>query len=288
VSSATGARQQSDAAPWVVNAAPAGRWPPLRLGQYWTSRELIYFFAWRDVRVRYKQAFLGAAWAVITPVVGAAIFTLVFNELADVESSAPSYFAFALLGASVWTYVSATLQAGAAALVHNADLLTKVWFPRLVLPTAAMLPGLIELAVGMTAALAVTLASGSGISPVDLVVGLPLGTALLLLAVAGPVHFLSAALVKYRDVRALVTVGLQALLFASPVAYPPELVPDRWQVVFHLNPLAGALGLLRSALVHADRPSWVHVGVSAAVAVVLFVAGLAYFRDGERTFADVV
>ncbi len=173
---------------WVVNAAPTRRWPPLRIGQLWTHRELIYFFALRDLKVRYKQAFLGVAWAGIQPLIGALTFTILFNRLADVDVDAPSYFAFALLGFGVWTYFSSTLQAGTASLLYNAELLTKVAFPRIVAPTATFLPGLIDLAVGaVLASSSPSLAERWTAVRGGLLVGLPLGLVLLVLAVAGPV-----------------------------------------------------------------------------------------------------
>ena len=273
---------------WIVNAAPQRRWPPLRIAQLWVHRELIYFFAARDVRVRYKQAFLGFAWAGIQPLVGALAFTVLFHQLADVEVDAPSYFAFALLGSSIWAYFSATLQSGTASLLYNADLLTKVAFPRIVAPAATFLPGLIDLAVGTVLAVIVSLASGGSLSAAELLVGLPLGLLLLVVAVAGPVFFLSAAVVKYRDVATLVGFAVSLLLFISPIAFPPELVPEGWRTVLYLNPLAGALGLLRWALVDTSAPTALQLLLSCVVATVVLFAGLVHFRRSEREFADII
>lgn len=273
---------------WVVNTAPTGRWPALQLRQFWTHRELIYFFAVRDLKVRYKQAFLGVAWAAIQPLVGAVAFTILFHGLADVDIAGRSYFAFALLGFGVWTYYSTTLQSGTGSLVYNAELLTKVAFPRVVAPSAALLPGLVDLAVAMLLATVIGLASGGGASAVSLVVGLPVGLLMLVIAVAGPVLFLSASLVKYRDASALVTFGLQFLLFVSPVAYPPEFVPAGWRVLLYVNPLAGALGLLRAALVNTPLPSIGSLSLSGAVAVIVLFVGLLHFRRSELEFADII
>lgn len=273
---------------WVVNTAPSGRWPALRLHQIWMHRELIYFFAVRDLRVRYKQAFLGVAWAGIQPLLGALTFTIVFNRLAEVDLEGRSYFAFALLGFGIWSYFSATLRNGTGSLVANAELLTKVAFPRVVAPTSALLPELLDLAVAAVLATVVGLATGGGMSVGDVAIGLPLGLALLVASVAGPVYFLSAMVVKYRDASALVSFGLQFLLFASPVAYPPELVPSGWRTVLYLNPLTGALGLLRAALVNTSFPPASSVVLSIAVAAVLLLAGLLHFRRSEREFADII
>lgn len=271
-----------------MNSAPSGRWPALQPGQLWTHRELIFFFALRDLRVRYKQAFLGVAWAGIQPLLGALAFTIVFNRLADVDIDGRSYFAFALLGFGVWSYFSSTLRNGTGSLVANADLLTKVAFPRIVAPTSALFPELVDLAVAAVLATIVGVASGGGMSVVHVAIGLPLGFCLLVVSAAGPVYFLSATLVKYRDAAALVSFGLQFLLFASPVAYPPDLVPSAWRPVLYLNPLSGALGLLRAALVNTPFPPTSSLLVSGAVAVALLLVGLLHFRHSEREFADII
>lgn len=274
---------------WVVNAAPTRRWPSLRPGELWRHRELIGFFALRDLKVRYKQAFLGAAWAGLQPLVGALAFTVLFNRLADVDvGDGRSYFAFALVGFIVWTYVSSSMSNGSSSLLYNADLLTKVSFPKIVAPVAALLPPLLDLGVGAVLALGAALVAGDGFSPVGFVVGLPLGLALLVAASAGPTLFMSAVIVKYRDAAVLVAFGLQVLLFLSPVAYPPELAPARWRPVLYLNPVAGALGLLRAALTGAPLPGVGPLATSCAVAAVALVVGLHRFRANERELADII
>jgi ABC-type polysaccharide/polyol phosphate export permease len=287
---ATAATVKDDAAtrPWIVNAPTTSRWPSLGIGQLWTHRELVYFFALRDLKARYKQAFLGVAWAGIQPLIGALTFTIVFNRLANVEIDGPSYFAFALLGSGVWAYFASTLQAGTNSLLYNAELLTKVAFPRIVAPAATFLPGLIDLAVAAVLAFVVALAAGGSLEPLALVLGLPSGLLLLVLAVAGPVFLLSAAVVKYRDVATLVGFGVQLLLFATPIAYPPELVPPGWRTLLYLNPLSGAVGLLRWALVDTPVPTAGQLATSVSAAVVLLLVGLVHFRRREREFADII
>jgi ABC-type polysaccharide/polyol phosphate export permease len=287
---ATAATVKDDAAsrPWIVNAPTTSRWPSLGIGQLWTHRELVYFFALRDLKARYKQAFLGVAWAGIQPLIGALTFTIVFNHLANVEIDGPSYFAFALLGSGVWAYFASTLQAGTNSLLYNAELLTKVAFPRIVAPAATFLPGLIDLAVAAVLSFVVAIAAGGSLQPLGLVVGLPSGLLLLVLAVAGPVFLLSAAVVKYRDVATLVGFGVQLLLFATPIAYPPELVPPGWRTVLYLNPLSGAVGLLRWALVDTQVPTAGQLATSVGAAVALLLVGLVHFRRREREFADII
>jgi ABC-2 type transport system permease protein/lipopolysaccharide transport system permease protein len=273
---------------WVVNTAPRRGLPALRVDELWTHRELIYFFAVRDIKVRYKQALLGVGWALIQPLIGAVTFSILFHRLADVDVDAPSYFAFALLGSGVWSYYSATLQSGTASLLVNAELLTKVAFPRIVAPVATFVPGGIDLSVATLLSFVVAVGSGFVPSVQGIVLGLPAGLALLVLAVAGPVLLLSASVVKYRDVTALVGFAVPLLLFVSPVAYPPELVPEAWRLLLYVNPLAGALGLLRWALVGTAIPSAAELSVSLVVALLLLLAGLLHFRRTEREFADVI
>ena len=214
------------ARPWVTNAASTSRWPSLGVGQLWTHREL---------RVLLRPAGPGTALQAGVPRRGVGWHpapdrrpdvTILFNRLADVEIDGPSYFAFALLGSGVWSYFSSTLQAGTNSLLSNSELLEpKVAFPRIVAPTATFLPGLIDLAVAAVLAFIVALAAGGGVAPLGLLLGLPGGLVLLVLAVAGPVYLLSAAVVKYRDVSTLVGFGVQLMLFATPIAFPPDLVP---------------------------------------------------------------
>lgn len=273
---------------WVENAAPTGRWPRLRLGQVWTFREMIYFFALRDVKVRYKQAFLGAAWAGLQPLVGALTFTLLFNGLANITVSGDSYFVFALVGFVAWTYFSTGLGNGTNSLLSNAELLTKVPLPRIALPVAAILPPLVDLAVGAGLAIVATLIWGGELSIAGLLIGTPIGLGLLLVGTFGPVLIFSALIVKYRDAAVIVGFGLQLFLFLTPVAYPPELVPEPWRTIQYLNPVAGCLAVLRWALGAAPAPAPELVALSGAVAVLILIAGSYYFRANERQFVDII
>jgi len=272
----------------VENAAPTGRWPRLQLAQLWTHRELIYFFALRDVKVRYKQAFLGAAWAGLQPLIGALAFTVLFNGLADVTVDSDSYFVFALVGFIAWTYFSSALSSGTNSLLWNAELLTKVSLPRIALPFATLLPPLVDLTVGAVLAIVITLIWGGGLSVVGLLIGVPVAVVLLLVATMGPVLIFSALIVKYRDTAVLVTFGLQLFLFVSPVGYPPELVPEPWRTIQYLNPVAGCLALLRWGLAGTPAPEPGLVAISMATAVAVLFAGAYYFRANERQFVDII
>lgn len=273
---------------WVVNGSERRSRLDLQLWQLWKHRELAYFFADRDVRVRYKQAVLGAAWAVLQPLVGALTFTVVFNRIAGVEVDGVSYFAFAIVGAITWTYFSTVLSNGTSSLLTNGELLTKVSFPRLILPVAAVLPGLIDLTIGLTVALIASLVTGGSVSTPGVLVALPLGVLLLVVGTSGPALFFSAKVVKYRDVLVLVGFGLQLTLFLTPIAYPPSAIPGVWQTVAYLNPIAGAVGLLRTGVIGSGAPSLGQLSLSAGVAVVVFMLSLVSFRAHEREFADVI
>lgn len=273
---------------WVENEAPSGRWPPLRLSDLWRHHELIYFFALRDLKVRYKQAFLGASWAVLQPLAGAIAFTILFNGLAGVEVAERSYFGFALAGFVAWTYFSTGISEGSMSLLANSELVTKVPFPKVVAPVAALVPGLLDLLLGILISLGYSIAFSQGVTPLAFLLGLTGGTALLVATTAGPAVALSAMIVKYRDVRVVVGFGLQLLLFISPVAYPPELVAERWRTVQYANPLAGCLGLYRSALIGTPPPTNSQLLLSTTVALLLLVGGLIHFRINERQFADII
>lgn len=272
---------------WVENTPRTGRLR-LNVGEIWNSRELAFFFAVRDIKVRYKQALLGGAWAVLQPLIGAATFTLLFNGLADIDVEGVSYFPFALVGFVVWSYISSAVGAGASSIAGNADLLTKVAFPPIVIPMSVLLPGFIDFVIGATLAIGAALIVGEGLSLAGIILGIPLGMLILVLAAIGPVLFFSAVTVRYRDAQVFAGFGLQILLFASPIAYPPELVPDRWRSIYYANPLAGALGSLRAGLVGQQFPAASDLALSAAVAVGLAVLGLVRFRRGEPEFADII
>ena len=272
---------------WTVNGPARGRLLDLQLGQLWRHRELAFFFAYRDVRVRYKQAFLGVSWAVIQPLVGALTFTILFNQVADIEVETGSYFAFAVAGFVTWNYVAAAISNGTGSLLYSGELVTKVSFPRLVVPVASVLPGIIDLAMGLIVALVVSLGTGGSLTLIGVSL-LPFGLLLLFVATAGPVIFFSALTVRYRDVLVLVSFGLQILLFITPIAYPPSVLSAGWRTVVYLNPVSGAVGLIRAGVIGDDPPTIAQLALSSAVAASVFIFGLISFRAREREFADII
>ena len=273
-------------APPVVVIAPAKGWAALRLGELWTSRDLLYFLAWRDVKVRYTQAAMGVAWAVVQPLLMMAVFSVFLGRLANVPSDGVPYPVFVFCGLVVWTYFANALATATESLVSSANLVSKVYFPRLLMPLAALLSWLPDLAIA--AVILVVIMLFYGLVPAATVVLLPLFVAGAVLAAAGVGVWLSALNVAYRDVRYAVPFMIQIGLFASPVVYPASLVPDHLRLLYGLNPMAGVVEGFRWALLgRGDAPLGL-MAVSAATALVLLVSGLFYFRRVEHGFADVI
>jgi ABC-type polysaccharide/polyol phosphate export permease len=269
---------------WVENRPTRGRRAVDRR-ELWQYRELVRFLAGRDLKVRYKQAALGVGWAIVRPLVGALTLTVVFRAVVDLPSDGLPYVPFALVGYSAWAYVSASLGGAGASLVTNSALITKVYFPRLLAPLAAVLPGLVDLAVA-TLPLAVAMV-WAGIAPGPEVLALPLWVTGLMATAFGVGLWFATLNVRYRDAGALLGVALQLLFFLSPIAYPASQVPGDWRFAYFLNPVAGLVSGLRWSLLGGPWPG-APLAVSAAVVVVALGGGLRYFQAAERRFADVI
>jgi lipopolysaccharide transport system permease protein len=260
-------------------------WRRIGVAELWRYRELLYFFVWRDIKVRYKQTALGAGWAVIQPVMTTVVFTVFFGRLAGVPSDRLPYPVFSMIGLVPWTYFAAALSAGSTSLAGYQHIISKVYFPRLIIPLAAVIAPLVDFAIAFVVLIA--LMGWYRIVPGPGILWLP---ALVLLAVATASAvgvWLSALNIRYRDVRYVVPFALQLWMFATPVAYPASLVPERWRALYGLNPMAGVIEGFRWALAGGPAPGALTL-VSAAVVVVLLAAGVAYFRRVEGTFADVI
>ena len=274
----------ADADGWVVSPAP-GWQPARRVRELWAYRELVVFLAVRDVQVRYKQAAFGVLWAVLQPLAGAAVFLVVFGRLANVSSDGLPYLLFAFLGYAAWTYFASSLASANASLVANSALVTKVYFPRLAAPLSSVLPGLVDLAVALVVTAVLMLLYG--VAPGWQLVTLPLWLACLTLLAFAVGMLLATLNVKYRDAHFAVGLLTQLWLFASPVAYPTSLVPERWQLLYHLNPVAAVLEGLRWSVLGAPAPG-ASALLSLLVGLLLLVAGATYFTRSERRFADVI
>ena len=264
---------------------PSAGWPRHLFSDLWRYRELVFFFVWRDIKVRYKQTALGAAWAIIQPAMTTIVFSIFFGRLAHVPSDGLPYPVFAMIGLVPWTYFAAALGTSSTSIAGYQHIISKVYFPRLIIPLAAVLAPLVDFAIAFT--ILVMLMTWYGVAPGPAIIWLPL---LLLFAVAtaSAVGFwLSALSVRYRDVRYVVPFVIQLWLFATPVAYPASLVPARWRTLFGLNPMAGVIEGFRWALA-GGQPPGAMTFVSAAVVLGLLAAGMVQFRRLEGTFADLV
>jgi ABC-type polysaccharide/polyol phosphate export permease len=261
----------------------------LTIGKPWTalwrSRELIGYFALRDLRLRYRQAALGVVWVLFQPIASVVIFTVVFSHLAGVGSDGVPYPLFALVGMVTWTYFASAVLAGSNSLVSNVNLVTKVYFPRLAAPSAALLPPAVDLGVSLllVAALAAYYRVFSGIR----LAGAVLWLVLLVLTALALALWLSALNVRYRDVQHAVAPVLQLWLFASPVAYPATSLSGWQELVYALNPMVGVIGVGRWALLGTPWPGW-PLAVSVGSTVLLLVWALIYFNRAQRSFADVI
>jgi lipopolysaccharide transport system permease protein len=269
----------------VVEIEPAGGRRRMNAGEIWQYRELLYFLVWRDVKVRYKQTALGAAWAVLQPLLTMAVFAIFLGRLAHVPSDGVPYPLFAFAGLVPWTYFATALAGGAQSIVGSQQLISKVYFPRLLIPLSSAVTPLVDFAITLAAMIPLLL--WYGVAPGVSVVWLPLFALLAIATAFAGALWLATLTVEYRDVRYLVPFVVQFWMFATPVAYPASLVPERWRPLYGLNPMAGVVEGFRWALVGGPAPGPI-VAVSATAVAALLAGGLLFFRRSEATFADVI
>jgi lipopolysaccharide transport system permease protein len=256
------------------------------ISEFWHYRELLYFLAWREVKLRYKQAALGAAWAIIQPLFSMVIFTLFFGRLAGVPSDGIPYPLFSFCALVPWTYFSGTLSLAGNSLVTNANLVTKVYFPRVLLPAATVLSGMLDFLIGSV--FLVFMMIYYHVKPGWHLLFVPLFVLSMMLLALGISMFLAAFNVRYRDVKYALPFIVQIWLFVTPIIYPVSYLPAKYQKVLALNPMAGIVEGLRACLFSTRQMPWKLAGISWAVTLVLLIAGAIYFRKTERSFADIV
>jgi lipopolysaccharide transport system permease protein len=259
--------------------------PRLKLHELWVYRELLYFLTWRDVKVRYKQTLLGAAWAILQPLLAMVVFTIFFGHLAKLPSEGLPYALFSFSGLVLWTFFGNGLTLSSNSLVASSNLITKIYFPRLVIPLGAVLAGGVDFVLALVVLGGLMIAYG--VAPGLTIFAMPLFLLLAFCTVLAVGLWLSALNVKYRDVRYVVPFLVQLWLFATPIAYPSTLLDEPWRTVYGLNPMVGAIDGFRWSLLGTRSPGWSAV-VSACSAVVMLLAGLYYFRRMEKVFADIV
>jgi lipopolysaccharide transport system permease protein len=270
----------------VTVIKPSPRWPHLDVREFWHFRELFQMLVWRDVKVRYKQTFIGIAWAVVQPVMLMIVFSLVFGKFAQFSSEGLPYQVFAYSGLLPWSYFAGALTLAAASVVSNTNLVTKVYFPRVFLPFAASAVPLLDFAIAFLVLIGLMAWFDIGVSAT--VVLMPAFVALAFVTALGVGLFLSAINVRYRDVPYAIPFMLQVWMWLSPVAYAVTALPERFQWVFALNPMTGVINGFRWSLLGTPAPSPGQLALSIGAAIVFFFGGLAYFRRSEPKFADTI
>ena len=270
----------------VTVIEPSKGWVSLRLGALWRSRELLYFLVWRDVKVRYKQTLLGAAWAILQPVLTMVVFSIFFGKLARMPSDGVPYPLFAYVALVPWTFFANGLTLSSNSLVANQTLLRKVYFPRLVIPVSAVMAGLIDFGIAFVVLLG--LAVRYGVSPTANMIWLPALVLLALVTALGVGLWFAALNVLYRDIQYVVPFLVQVWLYATPIVYPSSLVPERWRALYAINPMVGVVEGFRWALLGTGTAPGPMILVSAIAALATLVGGLFFFRRMEKSFSDVV
>ncbi len=265
---------------------PTKGWLAIDLQEMWRYRELLFFLAWRDVKIRYKQTVFGVGWAVIQPVMTMVVFSLFFGKLASIPSDGVPYPVFSLAALVPWTFFASGITQSANSLVGSQHLIKKVYFPRLIIPLSNIFTGLVDFGIAFLVLIGMCLAFH--IEPTRDLLWLPLFLVLALVTALGTGLWLSALNVQFRDVRYTLPFLTQLWLFATPIAYPSSLVPEKWQVVYALNPMVGVVEGFRWALLGTETAPGPMVLVSSIVALTLLATGIAFFRRMEKTFADVL
>ena len=270
----------------VIRIRPVSGGVRLNLGDLWEYRELLYFLVWRDLKVRYKQTVLGAAWAIIQPLLLMLVFTVFFGRLIGVPSEGLPYSIFAYTALLPWQLFARALSDASVSLVANERVITKVYFPRLLVPAAAVISSLVDFAIAFVLLLGMMLFYG--VYPGSAIIALPVFILLVLIAALGVGFWLSALNAIYRDVRYTLPFLTQLWMFATPVVYPSSLVPREWWFLYSLNPMVGVVEGFRWSLLGKAAPSETVLVVSAAVVLFIFGAGIVYFGRMEQTLADVI
>ena len=270
----------------VTVITPSHGWVALQLSKVWEYRELLYFLAWRDIKVRYKQTALGAAWAIIQPFFTMIVFSIFFGRLAGIPSDGVPYPIFSFAALVPWTFFANSLTQSSNSLVSSANLIQKVYFPRLAVPIATVFSGLVDFVLAFFMLLAMMLYYG--LVPTLNVIWLPAFFILALVTSLGVGLWLSALNVRFRDIRYIVPFLVQFWMFSSPIAYPSSLLSEPWRTLYGLNPMVGVIEGFRWGLLGTSSAPGAMVAVSSLMAIAIVVGGAFYFRRVEKTFADIV
>jgi lipopolysaccharide transport system permease protein len=272
--------------PRKIIIRPTSGWAALNLRDLWVYRELVYFMTWRDLKVRYKQTLLGAGWAILQPFLTMVVFSIFFGNLAKVPSDGVPYPIFSYTALIPWTLFSKALQDASRSLVNNSHMITKVYFPRMILPLASVLAGIVDFLIAFVVLLGMMIYYH--VVPTANIWTVPLFLLLALVTAIGVSLWLSALNVLYRDINYILPFLTQFWMYITPIAYPSSMIPEKWRMVYALNPMTGVVEGFRWALLGSGQAPGMMTLVSSLVALVLLISGMFYFKRMERLFADMV
>jgi len=270
----------------IIEVRPNRRLFNLELGAVWRYRELLYFLIWRDFKVRYKQAAIGVAWAVVQPVFMVIIFTVVFGNFAKIPSDGIPYPLFAFTALLPWTYFSEAVRRGSMSLADDSELIRKIYFPRLIIPLAMVVGPMVDFLVSFLVLAALLV--WYGVMPTWGVVFLPLFVFIALILALAVALWLGPVNVRFRDIKHTLPLLLQTWMYASPIVYPLSIVPEQWKLLYSLNPMVGVIEGFRWALLGTGNPDFVAMSLSAGFVLLVLLGGIVYFKRMERFFADVI
>jgi lipopolysaccharide transport system permease protein len=270
----------------VILIKPSRGWVPVDLKSLWEYRDLLYFLTWRDIKVRYKQTLIGAGWAILQPFFTMIVFTIFFGKMAKVPSEGVPYPIFSYAGLLLWTYFSGAVTNSGNSLVGSANLVTKIYFPRLILPLSSSLAGILDYFIALS--ILIVMMFIYKVTPSPMLLLLPFLLLCSFFAATGVGLWFSAVNVKYRDVRYAVPFLIQIWLFATPVIYPASMLPAKYRWILSLNPMAGLVEAHRACILGHHAINYQSLAISLAVTVFIFVSGAFYFRRMERFFADII
>jgi lipopolysaccharide transport system permease protein len=272
--------------PQVIFIRPSQGWVSLKLYELWEYRELLYFLTWRDIKVRYKQTVLGASWAIIQPFFTMIVFSLFFGRLAKIPSDGIPYPIFSFAALVPWTFFANGLTQSSNSLVGSANLIKKVYFPRLVIPISSILSGVLDFAISFIMLLAMMVFYGC--KPTSAIIWVPFLLLLALITSLGVGLWLSAMNVQFRDIRYTVPFITQFWLFATPIAYPSSLLSEPWRTIYGINPMVGVVEGFRWGLLGTGKSPGYMLSLSVLTALIILITGVYYFRRMEKNFADVI
>lgn len=264
---------------------PKQRWKLLDPEELWRYRELFYIFAWRDIKVRYKQTFLGVAWVIFQPLISTSIFTIFFGRLAKLPSENLPYQLFVYIGLVFWTFFSTALSQASNSMIENTNIIKKIYFPKEILPISAVFTNLVDFFINFVLILLMTFYFGYKPTP-QIIFLLPISLLIISITAAGLGFFLSSLNVKYRDVRYILPFFIQLMLFLTPVIYPSSVIRDSFRWIMVLNPMTGVIETMRSCFSGVNIQSFDIITYSGISSIVIFILGLSYFKHTEKFFAD--